>query len=150
MAMLTRLQVGEIIGLYLNGYVSEKIGYKRTMQGAMVLMIAFLFIPFFAQNIQTLLAGAILQGIPWGVFQTLSTTYASEVMPVCLRAYLTTYVNLCWVFGQLIGAGVLRGFLTRTDQWAYRMYVLRSFLTFCSANSCVVPLPCSGSGLCPS
>lgn len=45
------------------------------------------------------------------MFQTLTTTYASEVCPVPLRAYLTTYVNLCWVFGQLIASGVLRAFL---------------------------------------
>jgi MFS transporter, SP family, general alpha glucoside:H+ symporter len=48
-------------------------------------------------------------------------TYASEVTPVVLRSYLTTYVNLCWVIGQFIAAGVLRGFLARTDQWAYRV-----------------------------
>jgi MFS transporter, SP family, general alpha glucoside:H+ symporter len=64
------------------------------MAGSLVLMIVFIFIPFFAQNIQTLLAGGILQGIPWGVFQTLTTTYAAEICPVALRAYLTTYVNL--------------------------------------------------------
>jgi MFS transporter, SP family, general alpha glucoside:H+ symporter len=113
--------VGSIIGLYLNGIISEAIGYKKTMFGSLVLMIAFIFIPFFAQNLPTLLAGGILQGMPWGVFQTLTTTYASEICPVALRAYLTTYVNLCWVFGQLIAAGVLRGFLSRTDQWAYRI-----------------------------
>jgi MFS transporter, SP family, general alpha glucoside:H+ symporter len=56
-----------------------------------------------------------------GVFQTLTTTYASEIAPVKIRAYLTTYVNLCWVIGQLIAAGVLRGFLHRNDQWAYRI-----------------------------
>jgi SP family general alpha glucoside:H+ symporter-like MFS transporter len=54
-----------------------------------------------------------LQGIPWGVFQTMTTAYASEVAPVALRAYLTTYVNLCWVMGQFIAAGVLRSFLTK-------------------------------------
>lgn len=97
------------------------IGYKKTMFGALVLMIAFIFLPFFAQNIETILAGAVLQGIPWGVFQTLTVTYASEVTPVVLRPYLTTYVNLCWVIGQFIAAGVLRGFLERNDQWAYRM-----------------------------
>ena len=91
------------------------------MCGALILMIAFIFMPFFASNIETILAGAILQGIPWGVFQTLTVTYASEVTPVVLRPYLTTYVNLCWVIGQFIAAGVLRGFLNRTDQWAYRM-----------------------------
>lgn len=38
-----------------------------------------------------------------------------------LRPYLTSYVNLCWVIGQFIAAGVLRGFLNRDDQWAYRI-----------------------------
>lgn len=115
------VQVGSIIGLYLNGWISDKIGYKKTMFGSLILMIAFIFLPFFAQNIETILAGAILQGVPWGVFQTLTVTYASEVTPMVLRPYLTTYVNLCWVMGQFIAAGVLRGFLERDDQWAYRM-----------------------------
>ena len=115
------VQVGSIIGLYLNGIVSDKIGYKKTMFGSLILMIAFIFMPFFAQNIETILAGAVLQGIPWGVFQTLTVTYASEVTPVVLRPYLTTYVNLCWVMGQFIAAGVLRGFLEQEGQWAYRM-----------------------------
>ena len=56
-----------------------------------------------------------------GVFQTLTTTYAAEVCPVTLRPYLTTYVNLCWVIGQLIASGVLKGFVGRSDQWAYRV-----------------------------
>lgn len=91
------VQVGSIIGLYLNGVVSEAIGYRKTMMGSLVLMVAFIFLPFFAPNVQTILAGAILSGIPWGVFQTLTVTYASEVTPTNIRAYLTTYVNLCWV-----------------------------------------------------
>ena len=56
-----------------------------------------------------------------GVFQTLAPTYAAEVCPVHLRAYLTTYVNLCWVIGQFIASGVLRAMLSRTDQWGYRI-----------------------------
>lgn len=120
------VQVGSIIGLAINGIVSEAFGYKKTMIGSLILMIAFIFLPFFAQNLETILAGGILQGIPWGIFQTLTVTYASEVMPTNLRAYLTTYVNLCWVIGQLIAAGVLRGFLERNDQWAYRSKLLSS------------------------
>jgi len=60
-------------------------------------------------------------GIPWGVFQTLTTAYAAEVCPVALRGYLTTYVNFCWGLGQLIAAGVLRAMLRRSDEWAYRI-----------------------------
>ena len=70
------------------------------MIGALSLVTAFIFIPFFAHNIVQLLVGLILMGIPWGVFQTLTCTYAAEVCPTGLRAYLTTYVNLCWVIGQ--------------------------------------------------
>ena len=85
------------------------------------MMIGAIFIPFFAHNIETLLAGEIIQGIPWGVFQTLTTAYAAEVAPVCLRPYLCAYVNLCWVIGQLIASGILRGVLTWESQWAYRV-----------------------------
>jgi SP family general alpha glucoside:H+ symporter-like MFS transporter len=72
---------------------------------SLIATIAFIFISFFSQNLQTLLAGEILLGIPLGVFQTLTVSYASEVCPVVLRAYLTTYVNLCWVIGQFIASG---------------------------------------------
>lgn len=47
--------------------------------------------------------------------------YALELGPLCLRAYLTNYIHLCWAFGQLFAVGVLRGTLTRTDHWAYRI-----------------------------
>jgi SP family general alpha glucoside:H+ symporter-like MFS transporter len=92
--------IGSLVGLYLNGYVSERIGFKKTMLGSLALMTATIFIPFFAPSIEVLLVGQICQGIPWGVFQTLTTAYAAEVCPVHLRGYLTTYVNLCWVSGR--------------------------------------------------
>lgn len=113
--------VGEILGLFINGIVSERYGYRKVMIVSLACLVGCIFIPFFAPNVHALEAGEILMGIPWGVFQTLTTAYASEVCPVVLRAYLCTYVNLCWVMGQLIASGVLRGLLSRTDQWAYRI-----------------------------
>ncbi|KAF3765304.1 putative maltose permease [Cryphonectria parasitica EP155] len=113
--------VGEIMGLFLNGIIAERIGYRKTMIGSLVLAIGFIFIIFFSQSLVQLLIGEILMGIPWGVFQTLTTTYAAEVCPTHLRAYLTTYVNLCWVMGQFVASGVLRAMLDRTDEWSYRI-----------------------------
>jgi SP family general alpha glucoside:H+ symporter-like MFS transporter len=113
--------VGEILGLMLNGIIAEKYGFRKTMMGALIAVTGLIFILFFANSIHMLLAGLILVGVPWGVFQTLTTTYAAEVTPVPLRAYLTTYVNLCWVFGQFIASGVLKGVSQRDDQWAYRI-----------------------------
>lgn len=113
--------VGEILGLFLTGVVADRYGYRYTLIGALLLVICFIFLLFFASSLQMLLAGEILCGIPWGVFQTLTTTYASEVAPVPLRAVLTTYVNLCWVFGQLIASGVLRSYVNSTNDWGWKV-----------------------------
>jgi MFS transporter, SP family, general alpha glucoside:H+ symporter len=117
------VQAGSIIGLWANGYLSEWFGYKKTMYGALALSAIFNFIHFFAQNIGMITAGSVLLGLPWGVFQTLTVTYASDIMPPQLRPYLTTYINLCWVMGQLIAAGVLRGCQTIDSDWAWRIPV---------------------------
>lgn len=113
--------VGEILGLFLNGYIADSIGYRKTMIGALSLCTCFTFIIFFSRSLTQLLIGEILIGVPWGVFQTLTTTYAAEVCPTHLRSYLTTYVNLCWVFGQFLASGVLVGMVTRHDEWAFRI-----------------------------
>lgn len=113
--------IGEILGLLFVGSCAERIGYRKTLIGALVAVTCFIFITFFAQNLPMLLAGEILCGIPWGAFQTLTTTYAAEVCPVALRAYLTTYVNLCWVIGQFLASGVLKGVDTKMGSIAYKL-----------------------------
>jgi SP family general alpha glucoside:H+ symporter-like MFS transporter len=112
---------GQVIGLFANGIIADRFGYRKTLIGALVGCIGFIFIIFFAETLVQLLIGEILIGIPWGVFQTLTTTYAAEVCPTHLRAYLTTYVNLCWVMGQFIASGVLRAMLARDDKWGYKI-----------------------------
>lgn len=113
--------VGELLGLMMNGWIADRFGYRKTMMGALFSVNLLIFIVFFASRVEQLLVGLILMGIPWGVFQTLTTTYAAEVCPVALRAYLTTYVNLCWVIGQFLASAVLKGVATREDHWAYRI-----------------------------
>lgn len=114
-------QVGSIIGLVLNGILADKLGYKKTMLIALTMMTLAIFIPFFAPNVETLLAGQVISGIPWGIFQTLAIAYASEVCPTPLRSALTSYVNVNWVLGQVLASGVLKGLLTNQTEWAYRI-----------------------------
>lgn len=56
---------GEIIGLMINGYVSERFGYRYTVMTCLCLIIAFIALFFTAQNIVTLQVAEILCGIPW-------------------------------------------------------------------------------------
>ena len=113
--------VGSLFGLYISGILYERYGYRRTLLAALVMMTLCIFVQFFAKNIEMLLIGQILCGICWGTFQTQTTTYAAEVTPIVLRVYLTSYVNLCWIMGQFIAAGVVRAMVAQKDQWAFRI-----------------------------
>lgn len=102
------VNVGEIIGLQFAGIAADHLGYRRTLIASLLAVFAFIFILFFATGCPMLAAGEILCGIPWGCFQTLTVAYATEVCPLALRYYLTTFVNVCWILGQIMAAGVLK------------------------------------------
>ncbi|KAJ5898762.1 hypothetical protein N7495_003506 [Penicillium taxi] len=112
---------GQIIGLLAAGYISEYIGFRKTMSIGLLATIALIFIPFFAPSLAVLEVGQVIFGIPLGLFQTVPVVYAMEVSPMCLRPYLTTYINFCWAIGHLIGSGILRGSLSISGEWGFRV-----------------------------
>ncbi|KAF9066480.1 maltose permease [Rhodocollybia butyracea] len=112
---------GGIIGLLINGWAADRFGPKIVMMTSIVCLTAFIFIAVFAQSLTTLVIAEVLCGIPWGVFQTLTTAYASEVCPIQLRGYLTAYVNLCWGVGILLSSGVVKATLSINSDWSWRL-----------------------------
>lgn len=100
--------VGEIIGLQMTGLVVERLGNRYTMMVALSLLFGYNFILYFCKNLPMIAVGQILSAMPWGCFQSLTVTYASEVCPLALRYYLTTYSNMCWLFGQILAAGIMK------------------------------------------
>lgn len=113
--------VGQIIGAYLVTYPMELYGRKKTFAVCLVLTAILTFMQFFANSLGVLCASQYLSGIVWGSYCVIATTYASEVLPLRLRGFLTGYINLCYVMGQFIQTGVTRGFINRSDQWAYKI-----------------------------
>jgi SP family general alpha glucoside:H+ symporter-like MFS transporter len=113
--------VGQFFGIMLNGYIAEKYGYRRVLLVSYVLICAFIFITFFSKNIVVLFIGEFLCGWPWAQFAIIAPTYASEVCPVALRGFLTTFVNLCWVIGGWIGSGIGQAMVRNPTEWAYRI-----------------------------
>lgn len=110
-----------ILGALLNGYFTSRYGHRMVLIVSLASLACFVFISFFAPNVQAQLAGQILCNIPWGVFATTGPAYAAEVTPLAIRGYLTAYVNLCWVIGQFISTAVLAGLVNRRDEWGYRI-----------------------------
>ncbi|KAJ5618428.1 MFS maltose permease [Penicillium herquei] len=114
-------RIGAIIGLLITGQISERLGCRRTMTGALLALCLILFLFFTAVNIQMILAAQVLSGIAWGVFQILPAVYASEVCPTVLRPHVTTFINLCWIIGQFMATGVLLGASWSTTPLAYQI-----------------------------
>jgi SP family general alpha glucoside:H+ symporter-like MFS transporter len=65
--------IGQVIGLLINGYCQPRYGSKKVYCSAMIVMVGAIFIPVFSTSLPMLFAGELVCGLPWGVFQTLST-----------------------------------------------------------------------------
>ncbi|KAH7367723.1 general alpha-glucoside permease [Plectosphaerella cucumerina] len=113
--------VGSIFGCLLSGYLVSKYGSRRVQMGALIALTLFIFPVFFAPNLAVLVVGEILCGIPWGILATTAPAYSSEVLPMALRTYMTSFTNMSFILGQLISAGILKGLSERTDQWGYKI-----------------------------
>lgn len=85
----------------------------------MTLLIGALAFTPFAPSLTVILIGSIFIGFlngsectriprvltnPYAVFQTLTTAYAAELCPMVVRPYLTSWVNVCWTLGALLGS----------------------------------------------
>ncbi len=86
--------VGAFFGVLANGWLVNRFGQKHTLLGSLLILTCFIFMTFFAPNIVVLTAGELLCGLPWGVFASTAPAYASEVLPLSLRIYLTSYTNM--------------------------------------------------------
>lgn len=121
MALGMAVPVGNIVGITMNGYLTDRFGHKPVLHCALFALTGLIFIQFFAKNVQTLFAGQILCGIPWGMFTTLAPAFASEVAPLALRSYLETWVVTCWGIGQFFSYAVLFSLNNWDSDWAYRI-----------------------------
>ena len=56
-----------------------------------------------------------------GMFQTLTTAYATEICPINLRAYLAAWANVSWAGGKFVSTGVLKASIGIQSDWAWRL-----------------------------
>ena len=123
--------LGQVVGAFFAAFPMEWFGRKKTFAGCVVLTAALIFIQFFARSLPVLLTGILgslcqvsetcanhgihwhigelLGGLVLGTYAVIAPAYASEVCPIALRGVLTSYVNLCFVMGQLIANGLVNG-----------------------------------------
>ena len=111
--------IGQIFGALFAAYPMDYFGRKLTFAVCVVFIAGIIFIQFFARAIQVLLVGELIGGLVLGMFVVIAPAYASEVCPMALRGHLTSFVNLCFVIGQLLANGITDGTEKLNNHWAY-------------------------------
>jgi len=120
-AMQASGPIGALIGVFLAGPLTSRIGYRWATILGLMLLNAFIFVFYFAQSLPIMFLSQILEGIPWGIFIANAPAYCSEITPIQLRAPATQMLQMFWAIGAIIVGGVCYVYEGKNDPIAYRI-----------------------------
>jgi len=121
-------QLGALIGVFVAGPLTSRIGYRwATLTGLMLLNI-FIFAFYFGDSLPVFFAAQLLEGIPWGIFIANAPAYCSEIVPIKLRAPATQMLQMFWAIGSIVVGAVTYRYNTVHSESAYRYELVYFFL----------------------
>lgn len=113
-------QLGALIGVFLAGPLTSRIGYRYATLTGLMLLNVFIFAFYFANSLPVMFVAQLLEGIPWGIFIANAPAYCSEIVPLRLRAPATQMLQMFWAIGSIIVGAVTYHYNTSTHSDAYR------------------------------
>jgi SP family general alpha glucoside:H+ symporter-like MFS transporter len=113
--------VGAIIGCFLAGPLTSRIGYRWATIGALMVLNGFIFIMYFGDSLPIFFVSQLLCGIPWGVFIANAPAYCSEICPIQLRAPATQMLQMFWAIGAMIVGGATYAYNKNPNEEAFRV-----------------------------
>lgn len=113
-------QLGALIGVFMAGPLTTRVGYRWATIIGLMLLNAFIFIFYFANSLPVIFAAQILEGLPWGIFIANAPAYCSEIVPMRLRAPATQMLQMFWAIGSIIVGAVTYVYNNNPDATAYR------------------------------
>jgi SP family general alpha glucoside:H+ symporter-like MFS transporter len=116
-------QLGALIGVFLAGPLTSRIGYRWATITGLMLLNVFIFSFYFAQSVEVMFVAQLLEGLPWGIFIANAPAYCSEIVPIQLRAPATQMLQMFWAIGSIIVGAVTYVYSATDHDSAYR-YVL--------------------------
>lgn len=123
-------QLGALIGVFLAGPLTSRIGYRWATLTGLMLLNAFIFVFYFAESMPVIFAAQILEGIPWGIFIANAPAYCSEIVPIQLRAPATQMLQMFWAIGSIIVGAVTYVYnpVSGSSAWKYVfIYIISKF-----------------------
>lgn len=79
--------VGEIIGLLMNGYLADRVGYRYTMIAALAWLSVAIFLSFFASSLEMLLVAQLLCGTSPLQYEIIASNVIQESPGASSRHY---------------------------------------------------------------
>ncbi|KUJ10824.1 sugar transporter [Mollisia scopiformis] len=136
-------QLGALIGVFLAGPLTSRIGYRYATLTGLMLLNAFIFIFYFAKSLPLIFVAQLLEGLPWGIFIANAPAYCSEIVPIKLRAPATQMLQMFWAIGSIIVGAVTYRYNGRLDSSAYKIPIALQWmfptplaiLIFCAPES---------------
>jgi MFS transporter, SP family, general alpha glucoside:H+ symporter len=121
-------QLGALIGVFLAGPLTSRIGYRYATLTGLMLLNAFIFIFYFGKSLPVFFVAQLLEGLPWGIFIANAPAYCSEIVPIKLRAPATQMLQMFWAIGSIIVGAVTYVYSSKLDPSAYRIPIALQWL----------------------
>ncbi|KXJ90287.1 general substrate transporter [Microdochium bolleyi] len=97
-------EMAKTLGMFTGGWVADRLGRKRAMLLAVVILLGGSVAEITAHNWQTWLVGAMLIRLGIGLAQSILIVYISELSPHQVRGFMIGAYQLFIALGQLISA----------------------------------------------
>lgn len=113
-------QLGALIGVFLAGPLTSRIGYRWATISGLMLLNVFIFAFYYAESMPVIFVAQLLEGMPWGIFIANAPAYCSEIVPIKLRAPATQMLQMFWAIGSIIVGAVTYVYNDNNDPSAYK------------------------------
>jgi SP family general alpha glucoside:H+ symporter-like MFS transporter len=117
--------LGALIGVFLAGPLTTRLGYRWATITGLMLLNGFIFVFYFGNSLPIFFLAQILEGITWGIFIANAPAYCSEITPIQLRAPCTQMLQMFWAIGAIIVGAVTYVYNDIPNSSAYRYVIFR-------------------------
>ncbi|PWN26699.1 putative ITR2-myo-inositol transporter [Jaminaea rosea] len=117
------LAVGAIVGSILIGYLSDRLGRKRSLVFCDALFIAGAVVQAAISSKWPFIVGRFIMGIGVGAASQLAPVFISEISPVNVRGRLVTLNVVAITFGQVLATAIGAGFANVAAGWRWTIAI---------------------------
>jgi len=114
-------QLGALIGVFIAGPLTSRVGYRYATLTGLMLLNVFIFAFYYAKSLPVIFVAQLLEGLPWGIFIANAPAYCSEIVPIKLRAPATQMLQMFWAIGSIIVGAVTYVYNPVKTESAYKI-----------------------------